>query len=219
MPEWAQFLSAVGIASVLAAGLILLALRTFVSERIKAAIKAEYDQKLELHKSQLASQTAVEVERLRSQLNIVAAERQFRFSTLHQKRAEVIAEAYALLKRAHTALQEYLHIFQPAGSPPSAERQAAAVEAFNALRNFFSPNRIFVPERIAAKMDDIIAKFGALYLGFVRDVENAKDADNSRVTTTWVAVTESITNLSKTALFDLEQEFRKLLGDDVDGSE
>ena len=57
----------------------MLFLRTYVTEGVKQAVKNEYDQRLEVHKAQLASQTAVEIEKLKSQLASAAAEKQLRF--------------------------------------------------------------------------------------------------------------------------------------------
>jgi hypothetical protein len=73
-------------------------------------------------KSKLKSESDVEVERLRSQLSIAAAERQFRFSKLHEKRADAIAEVYALLKPFVSALADYVKILEPAGGPSREDR-------------------------------------------------------------------------------------------------
>ena len=80
--------------------------KNWISEKIKGRIKVEYDSQVEILKSKLKYETDAEVERLRSQLSIAAAQRQFRFSTLHEKRADAIAEVYALLKPFVSALAD-----------------------------------------------------------------------------------------------------------------
>ena len=68
-----QLLGTFALGSVVGSGLGLLALRTWVSEKIRAAIKQEYDEKLETHKAQLKSQYDVEIEELKSRLAIAAS--------------------------------------------------------------------------------------------------------------------------------------------------
>jgi hypothetical protein len=85
-----QLLGTWVVGSLAGAGLTVLALRTWISERIKGSIKAEYDEKLETHKAQLKAQSDVEIEQLKSRLSVAAAQQQVRFSRLHEKRAEVI---------------------------------------------------------------------------------------------------------------------------------
>jgi len=81
-----------GITGTVAASAILWLSKNWISEKIKGRIKVEYDSQLEILKAKLKSESDVEVERLKSQLSIAAAERQFRFSKLHEKRADAIAE-------------------------------------------------------------------------------------------------------------------------------
>ena len=75
--------------------------RSWLSERLKNSIRAEYDQKLETHKAQLKSQSDIAIERLRADLSIATAEHNIQFARLHEKRAEVIAETYARLTELH----------------------------------------------------------------------------------------------------------------------
>src|SRR5690348_3643963 len=102
--------------------LIVLALRTWVAERIKnqikndydrdieafkARLKSTYDEKLETHRAELKAQTDVEIEQLKSRLNIAALQHQIRFARLHEKRAEVISQLYVDLAEFVAAMTEY----------------------------------------------------------------------------------------------------------------
>jgi hypothetical protein len=60
-------ISSSAISGLLSAGLIWLS-KTWISERLKGAIKDEYDTKLESHKAQLKSEADVELEKLKSVL-------------------------------------------------------------------------------------------------------------------------------------------------------
>jgi hypothetical protein len=92
-----EFLVGWGLSAAGGAGLAVLLMRTWLSEKIKAQIKSEYDEKLETHKAQLKAQSDVEIEKLKSELSIAAAQRNVRFSRLHERQAEIIAEVYEAL--------------------------------------------------------------------------------------------------------------------------
>jgi hypothetical protein len=180
------------------------------SERLKARIKGEYDTELEQLKARLKASSDVEIEKLKSQLNIAAAERQLRFSRLHEKRAEVIAEVYASLKRLVQAIAEYVSIFEPAGLPSRAERAARVAEAGNMFAELYSEKKIFIPKSTTLKIDEINTELRSAHLGFMYLVDAPKDPD----VTKWAEISRNIAALSQNALTDLESDLRKLLGDD-----
>jgi predicted nucleic acid-binding protein len=74
--------------------------RNRISERIKASIQHEYDQKLNTYKVQLKIQTEAEIIRLKAQLEI-AAERNVQYSRVFEKTEDVIAETYGKLLAFH----------------------------------------------------------------------------------------------------------------------
>jgi len=88
--------SSATVATLVASGLAWLT-RTWISERLKNSIGHEYSQRLETHKAQLDSANNSMLERLRADLQIAASEHQIRFSRLHEKQAEAVAETYRLL--------------------------------------------------------------------------------------------------------------------------
>lgn len=99
-----EFLTIFG--SVSLSAVLVFLVRNWISERLKASIQHEYEQKLETHKAQLKSQSEIElariknqseleVTRLKAQLEIAAAERNVQYSRVFEKTLEVIAETYA----------------------------------------------------------------------------------------------------------------------------
>ena len=63
----------------------------------KKLIDSQLARETEAFKIRLQGDANVEVERLKSSLQMTTLEHQVRFSKLHEKRAEVIAEVYAKL--------------------------------------------------------------------------------------------------------------------------
>jgi hypothetical protein len=154
-------------------GLINWIFRTWISERIKNAIKSEYDQKLETHKALLRSQSDVEIEKLKSQLALVGIEHQIRFSKLHEMRAIVVADTYERLKDLHHRLGEYVQIFEPAGGKPKDERRELAYKSHEYFRAYFQSKLIFFPKQTADKLEKINQDLVRAFNNFTFGVEMA----------------------------------------------
>lgn len=210
--------------SAILSGLLLWLTRTWVSERLKNAIKTEYDQKLETHKAQLKAQTDTEIEthkarlksqidieteRLKSTLSIAAAERHVTFSKLHEERAQVIAETYALLKDVYLKIQDYVKVFEPAGDKPRDERRQIAVDAHLNLRDYYPKKVIYLPKATAERLESIDMALVQTFNEFVFSVDMRPNNDSQK----WVEIFERMRGEMKTALSALEDEFRELLGD------
>jgi hypothetical protein len=78
--------------------------------------------KVEVYKSELKRESDQEAERVKSNLQIVALERQIVFNKLHEKRGLVIAECYALLRTLqYSAFSSSLSRTPPGEANPNAE--------------------------------------------------------------------------------------------------
>jgi len=93
-----------------------------------------------------------DLERYKRELYVKQFERQARFSLIHQKRAEVIAELYARLARARARIGELVAIFQPGGQS-LIEKKKLTAEVFNDANSYFQERRIFLQEEIAENVD------------------------------------------------------------------
>lgn len=193
-------------------GLINWIFRTWISERIKNAIKSEYDQKLETHKALLRSQSDVETEKLKSQLALVGIEHQIRFSKLHEMRAIVVADTYERLKDLHHRLGEYVQIFEPAGGKPKDERRELAYKSHEYFRAYFQSKLIFFPKQTADKLEKINHDLVRAFNNFTFGVEMAPQMGGNPAEK-WMEVFEVVTGEIKVALGEIEVEFRELLGE------
>lgn len=198
--------------STLGTGLFNWILRLWVSEKIKSSIKNEYDQKLETHKAILKAETEIEIEKFKSQLSLVSIEHQIRFSKLHELRAEVIAETYALLKYLYTKLGDYVKLFEPVGDSPRDQRRKAAIIAHEKFSKYFQEKLIFFPKSTADKLEKINADLVKSFNQFSFGVEMASQMGQNS-TENWIKVFESVNGQIKEALVEIEGEFRGLLGE------
>lgn len=205
-------------------GMLLWLTKAWVGERLKNAIKAEYDvkleshkaqlkstydEKLETHKVQLKSQADVEMERLKSSLSVIAAEQNTKFGKLHERRIQVIADTYSRLKKLHDCLANYVKLFEASGGPSREERRNEMVTAFEELRPYFSQNQIFLPKKIAELIHKAEMEMIQIANLFTYTVDLPANPDAKK----WFEITERFNNEVKQALSGLEDEMRMALGD------
>lgn len=164
--------------------------------------------------TELKANSAAELEKLRSALAIAAAERHVRFSKLHERRAEAVAETYGFLRSLHSRLSEYVKIFEPAGDRPKEERRNDVAEAHKAFFDFYLKNRIFLSKSAVEKIEDFNRKSIKAFYRFFYGVEMAKGAGGAG-TDKWMEVFTQVNDEMPLALGELEDEFRRLLGDEA----
>ena len=185
--------------------------KTWISERIRNSIKAEYDQKLELFKYQLKRDSDIEIEKLRSELSITAARHSILFSRLQDKRGNVISTTYSLLRDLYNKISSYVAIYEPAGCPTREDRRSEAAESHKEFQKYYTKSIIFFPKNVANKLEKIDQELIKTFNDFCISVEIIKGENTTR---TWLDIWERIKTDIKKSLDELEDEFRKLLGDD-----
>lgn len=212
-----QLLTSAAVSSLLAAAIVWLS-KSWISERLKNSIKNEYDEKLETHKAQLKAQSDIETERLRSQLNITAAEHQVRFSRLHNKRAEVIAELYSLLVQAYWDTSSFVSPIDWAGEPDKKQKYVTAMNSIAEFFRFFDKNRIYLPEGLCEKFETFIQAMRGKAIGFgvyVRYDDATMPSDSiEKKHNAWTNAWEYFEQEVPSARAALEHELRNILGGD-----
>jgi len=121
---------------------------------------------LEQYRSQLERDRGAELERLRATLQRIAIENQVRFSRLHDRRAEIIAEVYAKLDDLHHAFKEWSrHALMPGEDEHSLETyEKGALEKHNAFAVFYSRNAIWLDRKTCEAIDAILDTFRSSFL-------------------------------------------------------
>lgn len=149
------------------------------------------------------------IERLKSDLQLRTIEYQVRFSRLHEKSAETIAETYALLRRYLFAVADYVKVFEPAGDKTKNERREILNNALMEFRNYFGPRQIFLPKESAKKVKELDEKLFSAAQHFARTIDGKETTASSE---DWLRAFDSINKDIPPVLDLLEDEFRKLLG-------
>ncbi len=212
------------IVSAILAGFLLWLTKAWVGERLKNAIKAEYDSKIETHKAllkaeydkqlethkvQLKSQADVELEKLKASLAIAASEQNTTFAHLHDRRVDVIATTYAGLRKLHVCVLDYVKIFEVSGGSSRKERRDEVVKVSGDFYPNFLQNQIFLPKRIAELIENANRELIRISNQFTFSVDMPQDPNFDK----WIEITEKLDNEFKLALEGLEAELRRELGD------
>ncbi|MEJ5209763.1 hypothetical protein [Denitratimonas sp. CY0512] len=205
-----------GALSLALSGALFWLLRSWISERLKNAIKHEYDEKLESHKAQLQAQTAVETERLRSQLSMQATEHAVRFQRLHEKRAEVIGQLYSLLTEAYWKASTFASPMEWAGEPGKDEKYLDAHNSLVAFFQYFDKNRIYLPTtELCDSIDQLIQgirKHITRFSMYLRHKdENLPATVLEKKHDAWMKAWEFMEQEVPAARSKLEAEFRAIL--------
>lgn len=190
--------------------------QSLISERLKNAIKSEYDLQLESHKAHLKSSSDTSIEKLKSNLVLMTYEHQIKFSKLHEKRADVIAEIH---EKLHHVLRSSRKFVDPIRQYPNdiaeSQREYEEQQLQNALFNIsefvrlFESKRIYFSKELCLKIDVFIKEATRITsnAGWVVTEKRIKDKDIDLWNKSWDEITKDVPKL----LTEIEDEFRKLL--------
>ncbi|PWI31092.1 hypothetical protein DI392_19295 [Vibrio albus] len=136
----------------------------------------------------------------KSQLDQMNFEYQTKFSSLHQKRAEVVAETYSLIRDVYNRVCDYA-----AHNGNTSENREKVYKSISSLTNYYPKRRIFINKKIATKIDRLRTDLEYI----AREVEAEGEEYYSE------NMYSRIYGQASEALTDLENEFRVLLGEEI----
>lgn len=197
--------------SVALSGLLVWLTKTWISERLKNAIKAEYDIKLESHKAQLKARSDVALEQLKSSLSIAANQRNVAFSQLHSRRVDIVADTYGRLMRLHESVADYIKPFEGVGERSREERRKDVVAASSEFTTYFLQNQIFLSQPVAQAIHEVNRELVTISTRYIYSVEFQEVPDFQQ----WITITEKFEGSVKEAVTGLEKQLRQLLGDEA----
>ncbi|WGO98143.1 hypothetical protein QFX18_19230 [Saccharophagus degradans] len=168
-------------------------------------------------KSLVSQLLTKDLEKHKIDLQKTALEHQVVFSRLHDKRAEVVAELYSLLVKAHQKMKEFVSPVGYSGGPSKHDLFIDSMKASTEFHDFYSKVRIYIPEYICTKIDDLFhnmnmkaISFG-YYVRFENDDTLIKEIDNKDKA--WIDAAGHFDKVVPGAKAALEKEFRAILGD------
>lgn len=213
MPDLTTIISSVTFSSAASVAIIFLA-KNLITERLKAAIKDEYDHKLENHKAQLKAVNDVSVEQLKSRLQLAAAERSIRLTRVYERVVDAILGTYKHLIEVRDAVDAYTTIITYTGTPPLNERRAMAGNKLMAMREFYAPLRPLFPKATALQIDELQRQLNRISLDFMMGVEQGgddRDPGDRPNMDTWKTANDFMMTELPAILELLEDDLRRIL--------
>ena len=136
----------------------------------------------------------------KSDLDALNYEHQVRFLSLHEKRAEVIAETYSLIRDAYNLVAEFCR-----HNGNTKENLDKVEESIKRLNNYYPRRRIFISYDVANKVDRLRTELSRI----VQEVDVAGDEYD------FTSMYDRIYGETSSALTSLEEDFRVLIGEDL----
>ena len=223
--DWAQTVLTSATVTVVIGGLAVTLFKNLLTERLKSAIKAEYDEKLESHKAQLQASNSkelevlkaqlkgnadVEVEKLKSHLQIQATQQNLTFTRLHDRRVEAIDLVHQKLISVRDAIGKYIAAFQPVGGT-DLERLSGVEAAYTEFKPAFLRHQLFLPRNIASAIEKLDGTFLQVTNQFTIVVKADAKSPNTQL---WVQLLKSFKTDVDDAIEKLHEDMRIALGDE-----
>ena len=166
--------------------------------------------------SDLRAKSDAAIEHLRNELQLRTIEHQVRFSRLHEKRADVIAELYGHLVEALWEAESFLSPMEWVGEPNKKEKHQKAINKLVELYRYFDQHRIYLPPEVCASLEALVQNVRSQVIKFgvwvrYEDYELTGDS-HTKKSDAWDSGWDAIKNQVPMARESLENEFRSLLG-------
>jgi hypothetical protein len=176
-------------------------------ERLKSELKGDSERELE----RLKADGAKEIEQLKAQLQIQAAERNIRLTRVFEETANVIAKTFSLLVQLNDAVFELVHCDDEASSSQRMEKFKRIASLSQQFREYYQIHRIYIPLNTANKATQLWRNLERQLLlsDDIKRLEGRGD-DSQNLEQQNMGLSELSIEILK-MLDDLEVEFRHLL--------
>lgn len=171
---------------------------------------------LERFKADLSSASITAIERLKHDHQVTALEHQVRFSKLHERRAEVVAEVYSLIVEVKWASQSFASPMEWSGEPKKDKKYYIALKKLAEFCSYFDKNRIYLPQLLCEQFDIFILNIRREVNGFGVYAEkedfflNPGFTENKSIA--WIKASTYFDQEAPKILSALEIELRGILG-------
>lgn len=207
MEAWQTIILALG------GNVALLAVLGWLSKSFVSQLLAK---DIEGFKQSLRSESDAALKQLSHDLEKSTIEHQVRFSKLHEKRAEVIAELYGLLVQAYWDISSFASPAEWAGEPNKQEKYVTAMNASAEFYRYFEKHKIYMPERLCSQINEFSQEMRSKAIGFgvfvKYDDENMNERLYEQKHQKWDEAWVYFEKNAPAARAALENELRNILG-------
>lgn len=205
MEIWQTILLAIG------GNAVLVAVLGYLAKSLVSGLLAKDIKKFEV---ELQSKSSAAIVNLKSELHLAAIEHQVRFSKLHEKRAEVIADLYKHLVEAMWETESFVSPMKWIGEPSKKEKYITAMRKIAEFFRFFDQHRIYLPEKVCESLQAFIENLRspAIEFGVYLEFEHLEEHTAKEKREAWLKAWNLVKNDIPKAKQELESEFRGILG-------
>ncbi|WP_298015633.1 hypothetical protein [uncultured Castellaniella sp.] len=162
-----------------------------------------------LFKTTYESRLQRQLEESKAELARFSVEHQIRFSHLHAKRAEAMAESYSLLNELMNAARAYTAVFEVSSMGTREDRAKIAGEAMQAVRGYIPGRLIYFPKPVASSIQELLTEINRNLVQFQFLVDDP-EVKAERIQK-WTEIAENMTSTLPTLLEAVADAFRDLL--------
>jgi hypothetical protein len=181
---------------------------------MKTVITHKLTTEADTFKNRMKADADIEIERLKSSLQIVATEHQVRFTKLHERRAEIIADLYKKLIDLHRHAEFFVVTRENNPDPAKDAEFRKLQQEMGDFQKFYQEHQIYLPLDVCTSLEGLVGEitgnvwtagiFGRIEYPNEPVLRQSEDA----FTKGYAAFGEKIPAARKS----LENEFRKMLG-------
>jgi hypothetical protein len=196
--DWVTYTQLI-IAMVLAAAAVVLGMRFLFN--------AFFERDIERYKARLRGTYEQEIDSLRAELRTRAYEQEVRHASLYTRRADVLAELYGRLAKAHERFSRFIKQVTVVDRETSREQGRLVYDALHAFFNHFNEQRLFLDDELAAMIEDFYQAFLKAGIGFSYFVDDTVKEDAIEATSNTINL--DIPDIRRA----VELRMRRLMGD------
>lgn len=179
---------------------------------LKKLIDHRLNRDIEDYKSKLKCESDIEIEKLKTVLQINAKEREINLLWLHKKRAKAIESLYTSLIDLQSLVRSILDLFSPKNPQTIRSMTEETYSKIQTLNTNYMKAKIFLEPLTCQKIESVLESFRspvAIYKGYLANYDDHELESLSDVKDyAWKEVLENVPQ----ALRELETEFRAILG-------
>jgi hypothetical protein len=185
--------------------------REWILKQLETYIQSKYDRELEAYKDKLKLESDKEIERLKSQLQITAAERSIKLTRVFEDQANVIAQTYS--KLVETIMATATSTLTPSTQSSIIDTIGAKINAFKA---YYHPHKLYLPKHIQTSIDKFLLDTHYGLDALIRDWRQNSTLQNPAVASDKWASTFSIILVDCQKIHEqLDDDFKRILGLDT----
>lgn len=188
----------------------------YVSEKVKGSVQNSFDKKLE----EVKKEHSKELSQFQTELNHLKSKENFKFTKLHEKRFEVMAETYKYLTDALFKLRIYVAPLKGVLPDKTAEENNHThftdyIDADKKFYEYYSFNKIYYNDEIEQLLEKYFNVSLDILNQYVKNefLNREGEVFNSKVYISAATAYKKIPELIEPIQEEIKNKFRELLGE------